>query len=452
MNKLFFYSCLIISVLIGSCSSLLDEKPDIKMDIPKSLADAELLLNDYSTMNMGYPAYGEWSADDYYVTESTFAGALDLDQRNIYLWADMPYQSVNQWQYPYKAVFNANLALDIVESIKNDANSLKRENIEAIAYFFRAFAFQQLIEVFAPTYEHNTADLAMGIPLRLEPNIDLVSIRASLKQCYKQLVSDYNKALPGLNIVEPIRGRPGRAAAYAGLARAYLNMSDFEMAYQYADSSLRLQDDLMDFNLLDSNAALPIAQFNREVLFAATTGSAGPMSMTNGVVDSILYDSYDNHDLRRSIFFEMNSGLENSYSYKGSYDNSIATLFVGLTTSEMYMIKAECAARIGKVDEALNAINTLLLNRIQEGHFLLLDERNPEKLLRLILQERRKELVFRGRRWSDLKRLNLEPSFQKPLKRIMDGVIYILEPNSAKYAYRLPDPVVTIGKLTQNIR
>lgn len=452
MNKFLFYSCLIIPILIVSCSSLLDEKPDIKMDIPTSLADAELLLNDYSTMNMGYPAYGEWSADDYYVTESTFAGALDLDQRNTYIWADMPYQSVNQWQYPYKAVFNANLALDIVRNIKNDANSLKKDNIEAIAYFFRAFAFQQLVEVFAPTYEPNTADVEMGIPLRLDPNVDLVSTRASLKQCYEQLVSDYNKALKSLNIVEPVRGRPGKAAAYAGLARAYLNMSDFEKAYKYADSSLQVRGELMNFNLLDPNAVLPIAQFNTEVLFAATTGSAGPMSMTNGIVDTVLYNSYDNHDLRKSIFFEMNSDLEKSFSYKGSYDNSISTLFVGLTTSEMYLIKAECAARIGKVDEALKTINTLLLSRTEKGYFLLLDERNTVELLDLILEERRKELVFRGRRWSDLKRLNLEPRFEKTLRRIVDGVMYILEPKSAKYAYRLPDPVVTIGKLPQNIR
>ncbi|KKX46775.1 hypothetical protein [Sphingobacterium sp. IITKGP-BTPF85] len=44
------------------------------MVIPKSLTDAELLLNDYNTMNAGYPIFGEWSADEYYITPETFDG------------------------------------------------------------------------------------------------------------------------------------------------------------------------------------------------------------------------------------------------------------------------------------------------------------------------------------------------------------------------------------------
>ncbi|AIM36740.1 hypothetical protein KO02_08520 [Sphingobacterium sp. ML3W] len=90
------------------------------MVIPNSLADAELLLNDYSTMNTGYPVYGELSADEYYVALETFDGMLDFDQRNTYTWMDIIYDDVAQWQRPYKAVFNANQALEIINNNSAD--------------------------------------------------------------------------------------------------------------------------------------------------------------------------------------------------------------------------------------------------------------------------------------------------------------------------------------------
>ncbi|WP_400262957.1 RagB/SusD family nutrient uptake outer membrane protein [Sphingobacterium sp. SG20118] len=232
----------------------------------------------------------------------------------------------------------------------------------------------------------------------------------------------------------------------------YLVIGKFEEAYLYADSCLQLKSELMDFNGLNKNRNLPIDQFNVEVLFPAISATAGPMSLNNGLVDSMLYRSYVSTDLRKAIFFQENTYPLDSYGYKGSYDNGMANLFVGLTTSEVYLIKAEAAARTGKIDVALAVLNSLGEKRYEQHTYLAVMERNTEKLLSLILKERQKELVFRGRRWSDLKRLNLDPRFQKTLKREMHGMIYQLEPNSRKFAYRLPEIVVNNGKLPQNKR
>ncbi|WP_400261325.1 RagB/SusD family nutrient uptake outer membrane protein [Sphingobacterium sp. SG20118] len=321
-----------------------------------------------------------------------------------------------------------------------------------MAYFFRAFAFQQLVEVFAPAYQAKTASSEMGIPLRLSPNMDEPSVRATVQATYDQIVQDYKEASYRLPIDEEIKGRPSRASAYAGLARTYLVMGKFEEAYAYADSCLQLNSTLMDFNDLKSGNSLPIARFNSEVLFAAISATSGPMNLNNGLVDSTLYKSYAPADLRKVVFFRLNTYPLDSYGFKGSYDNSMANLFVGFTTSEIYFIKAEAAARIGKIDAALGALNTLGESRYEWGKYVAVTEQNPLSLLTLILKERQKELVFRGRRWSDLKRLNLDPRFQKTLTREMHGVTYQLEPNSRTYAYRLPEIVVNNGKIPQNKR
>lgn len=450
--KIYKSLCGICMILFSTaCDKFLEVKPDIKMVIPKSLEDAELLLNDYTTMNTGYPIFGEWSADEYYISAETFDGTLNYDQRNVYTWQDVIYDDASQWQRPYKAVFNANQAIEIINNATNE-DAVKANNLLGIAHFFRAFAFQQLVEVFSPAYQLSTASTEMGIPLRLSPNIDVTSTRASVQQTYEQIIRDYTVACRLLPLSEKINGRPWRASAYAGLARTMLVMGQYENAYAYADSCLQLKGDLIDFNTLNQTSELPIPKFNIEVLFPAVSTTAGPMSLNDGLVDSMLYKSYADNDLRKTIFFRENVMPVGSYGYKGSYDNAIANLFVGLTTSEIYLIKAEAAVRIGKIDNALEALNRLGEHRFKSGLYTPVVERDPDRLLTLLLSERQRELLFRGRRWSDLKRLNLEPRFQKTLRREMKGVLYQLEPNSRKYAFRLPELVVNNGNIPQNIR
>ncbi|MNT81080.1 SusD family protein [compost metagenome] len=99
------------------------------------------------------------------------------------------------------------------------------------------------------------------------------------------------------------------------------------------------------------------------------------------------------------------------------------------------------------------AINTLLRSRWDKNlTYTNVAVTNPDVLLPLILQERRKELVFRGRRWSDLKRLNQDRRFQKTLIRKIKGVEYQLLPNSLLYAYRLPEIVIEQAEIPQNKR
>ena len=77
---------------------------------------------------------------------------------------------------------------------------------------------------------------------------------------------------------------------------------------------------------------------------------------------------------------------------------------------------------------------------------------DPDEALSLILQERRKELVYRNLRWTDLRRLNLEPKFAKSIKRTIKGTEYILEPNDGRYVFAIPDDEIKISGIEQNMR
>ncbi|GGH10419.1 membrane protein [Sphingobacterium alkalisoli] len=452
MKNIYAIIGLVSSSLNFSCSEFLDEKPDIKMVVPKSLTDVELLLNDYAAMNMGYPLLGEWATDDYYLTKQSWEAIANQDQRNAYIWKDEPYEDAVQWQRPYKTVYIANQVLEILSGLPKTGDPPTYQRVYGAAHFFRAFAFHQLLEVYAPAYDSSTAGVELGIPLRLSPDIDGSVGRANLSDSYGQVLSDYRIAISNLPGNEGRKGQPHKAAAHAGLARAYLYMGMFAEAYLHADSAIQLSPELMDYNKLKETDNFPVPRFNGEVLFPAMSTNAGPMGFTIALVDSTLYASYAESDLRRTIFFRSNAAPTGSYLYRGNYDRTSAQLFVGLTTSEIYLIKAEAAVRVGKSAEALLALNTLLKKRWELNSFVDIEEADAGRLLAIILQERRKELLFRGRRWADLKRLNTEGAFQKTLVRKIGDQQYTLEPNSPKYAVRLPESVVRIGNLQQNKR
>src|SRR5690606_71495 len=123
-----------------------------------------------------------------------------------------------------------------------------------------------------------------------------------------------------------------------------------------------------------------------------------------------------------------------SSGFQGSYDGNYASYisFDGITTDEMYLIRAEAYARTNKIAESLTDLNTLLLKRYATGTFPGYESMDQTALISLIKDERRKELVYRGLRWSDLRRYNLEND-NITLTRVIGGVAYTLPPNDLRW-------------------
>ncbi|MFD2902517.1 RagB/SusD family nutrient uptake outer membrane protein [Sphingobacterium anhuiense] len=446
--RILVYAILIITI---SCDDFLDSKPNQKMAVPKTLEHADLLLNDYSTLNSVYPTFGEIASDDYFISTANWSGLSDMDEKLTYNWSDPDIANSKQWQASYRAIYQVNQVLEVLKDIERNKQLSLYDRIKGGACFYRAFALHQLAVVFAPVYVPSNVN-ALGLPLRLSPDIDFKSVRSTLKETYDQIITDYQIAVRLLPEQEILLGRPAKISAYAGLARVYLDMSDYERAYAYADSALNMNNSIIDFNTINVGLSIPFKRFNSEVIFSASTPSAGPLGIAFCRVDTNLYQAYGAHDLRKTAFFRIGSGTPNYYSFKGSYDGSTSGIFVGLTVPELLLIRAEAAVRTNRAAQALADYNKLLKNRISNTFYTPSLENDPTKLLTLILEQRRLELIFRGRRWADLKRLNKEPRFAKQLVRVLDGKTYSLEPNSHKYAIKIPQIVIEQTGITQNIR
>jgi hypothetical protein len=187
----------------------------------------------------------------------------------------------------------------------------------------------------------------------------------------------------------------------------------------------------------------PLAEFNKEVIFHSLLVNWGNIT-SDAIIDSSLYASYGMNDLRRTAFFDSSGTL-----FRGSYYGG-KLLFSGLATDEMYLTRAECNARNGHITAAMDDLDTLLTYRYHTGAFVPVTASGTTDAIVKVLQERRKELLLRGLRWSDLRRLNRDSNFAVTITRTINGQTYTLTPNSFRYVFPVPDDVLQLSGIAQN--
>src|SRR5690606_6207682 len=157
-------------------------------------------------------------------------------------------------------------------------------------------------------------------------------------------------------------------------------------------------------------------------------------------IDTVLYELYEDNDLRKTTLFEVRE--DGTIRFRGNYagDDSQG-IFNGITTAELILIKAECLIRLGRLSEAAATLDSLLVNRYRANTLKPAHFTDEQSALTFIINERRKELLFRGSRWTDLKRLNLESNFKQSIYRFIDGEMFELPANDNRYVFRIPDDV-----------
>ncbi|QNK61105.1 RagB/SusD family nutrient uptake outer membrane protein [Pedobacter sp. PAMC26386] len=453
---------LVLSTLLCSCKKYLDLKPDRSLYVPSNLTDCQALLDDYTKMNSGYPADGEVASDHYYLTDASWTSLSNKDNRDNYIWTIQANHSVTSWAQPYATIFNSNLVLQVLDGI-TPKSDIEYNTIKGSALFFRGFALHSIASLFCKPYDAIASANDPGVPTRLSPDINIVYGRGTVQQTYNQIIQDLKMSVDLLPATSTIKSRPNKAAAYAELARVYLSMRDYTNAGTYADLCLKINSLLLNYSSLNATATIPFTRFNDEVIFSSTLTSPNfpPLSQTNAKIVSTLYSSYQSNDIRKQIFFKTNTGPNlGTFAFKGSYDGSSTILFGGLATDEMYLIRSECFARAGKTTEALNDLNNLLktrwkitlVNGVNTTPYPNYTASSADEALGIILKEREKELIFRGIRWTDLRRLNKESRFAITLARTINGIIYSLPPDDSRYTLLIPQNVINNTGVPQNDR
>jgi len=461
MKKLHLY---IISIMaLSGCDKFLDIKPKDKF-IPTTVTDYENMLNSGTMVNYG-DMYWDLQTDDAFLPEGepgNLYSARQVFARLIYKFNTSPYDQGNNdytWSEGYKRIFYCNSVINNIMDA-TEGSDASRRSIRAEAYLGRAMEHLLLVNTYAQHYDGATAATTPGVPIALIADISAKFTRNSVQEVYQQVLSDLNTAVADLPLKNrPTKFRATKAGGYAALARTYLFMGDYANAKKNADLALGLQSELKDMNTYQIIAPgpfpnvpgapvgwtnIPDAQLNTETIVARHF--LRPMGLGQYVCASPeLTALFTNDDKRWTLYYADGWPPAPPFNYmnrygvkiflRGDYYNN----FLGVP--EMYLVRAECLAREGKQADALADINKLRLHRITPAAYKAFTPADfgsdAERVLRFVLDERRRELAFTGIRVIDLKRLNKEPRFAKTIKHTAEGTVYELLPNSKEYLRQL---------------
>jgi len=460
--KIILTVIIMLSLFIQSCSktdSWLDEKSNLGDVKPTTLVDFQAILDNATIMNFGYPGAGLTGGDNYYLIDQNYTSSAQY-LRNSYIWAKDIFAGAasSDWTSAYKIIQCANIVLDGLQSIKkSSANALEYDRVKGSALFFRSYAYYTLSQTFCGPYTAASIN-DPGLVLRENSDVGVKSSRATIGETYLRMLEDISEAIDILSATSGYQTRPTRSAANGLMAKIQLSMDNYEEALKYSGDALAEFKYLLDFNNTNVVSTATTFRFpaypgNPEILFYARQPgltSTSASTTTLGYVDSTLYKSYENDDLRKTIFYQYTN--KTKIQFRGNYSGTLNN-FAGIATNEILLIHSECNARTGKYSDALDDLNLLLSKRYRAGKFVPLNISDPDLLLMKILEERRKELPFTGQlRWEDLRRLNKDQRFAKILVRIIAGTRYELLPKSKRYVFPIPDVELELSGISQNER
>lgn len=452
-----------IMLLLGNCkkqNEWLDVKNNKNEVVPKTLNEFQAVL-DFQNLNLSLGGLGLIGTDNVYITEANLKG-IGQDERNTYLWAKDLWQGSTSGTFfnPYNRIETANIILDGLENINPASNPIFYDSIKGQALFLRAHMFYLLAQLYCKPYTENSADMDLGLQLRISSDPNIVIHRSTVKETYDLMIKDLKNSNSLLPKSPTYKTRSSQLSANALLAKVFLSMEDYHSALEYSKKVLDAYDTLLDFNspVININNTYPfpaysISSGNPEIIyygagigFSAITAA----SFGRGNVNRELYDMYHSNDLRKTLFYT--TDVVGNLRLKGTYTGNNLTFF-GMATNEIYLVYAESCARTSKTEEAIVYLNKLLQNRYKVGTFNDLIAGSEDEVLRLVLEERRKELAFTGQiRWEDLRRLNKDPRYAKTITHTYLGVEYKLTPNDNRYVFPIPDLEIQLSQIPQNER
>ncbi|GGB26304.1 RagB/SusD family nutrient uptake outer membrane protein [Puia dinghuensis] len=443
----------LLVIVLSGCKKYLNTIADGSLTVPATVDDYQSLLDNHQLTEKVTPGLGPLGITDWYTDSASWASAETMS-KGAYGWDPSIYQPANgsSWSTAYQAIYTCNVIIAGIQRVPapDKDTRIAANAVLGGALFIRSLLFYYLEETFGQPFRPATAAVDAGIPLRTSSDPTQPAPRATVQAVFKQIDADLMQAVSLLPAALQVNNpnRPCQSAALALLARSCLTQQNYPQARKWADSSLRLYPVLLDYNTLDSSAAYPFpTRENPEVLFQCSTLAYKLQYSTSSKVDSNLYRSYDPNDLRRVFFFSPAPG--GGVNFKGYY-TGVRYIFSGIATDEVYLMRAECAARAGDIAAALADLNALLSQRWRKGFFQPLTAQSGDEALRLVVRETRKETLFRELRWADQRRLSKDARFADTLIRTVGGSVRLLPPNSPRYTYLIPDEEVRLGGVAQN--
>lgn len=466
MKKIIYSLFVLLTMTTVGCDNYIDITPKGAVTVDSAQQYYELIA---TPMRGYYPSSFILLSDDQWVKESEILGYESISADGInFTFNEKADRTIlpdnNLYENIYSFILRSNLVIDNVD--KGQGSQELKTLAKAEARTFRAFDHFLAVNTFAKAYNPETAASDGGVCIMDRYDLEATPVKSTVAEVYNFIINELEQAVPQLEEKPVNIYHPNRAFGYALLAKVYLFHRDWAKAQEAAEQSLKLNSQLADYNLInDAGGTARYKNFakdgNPEVLsyhWMAGWGSGEQVCLYHyGMISPELKSLFEANDLRYSLFLRDTGTSITSWFDSGSgaaiWTPAITNLdrftymSVGLRTAEVYLIMAEALARQNNLTEAANYVSQLRDKRIKGGNGHVDAPATQVEMVKMIIDERRKELLFGFNRFFDLKRLNIEPEYQKTITRVFPVLniseahpqqTYTLKPDSRLYIIPFP--------------
>jgi tetratricopeptide (TPR) repeat protein len=459
----------LLSILLIGCTrdNFLDFEPKGRV-IPTKVEEFRALLDQVEpdpniNFTQGFGSHHDFTilaSDNYFLSEEVRANfGISPEQINMYLFREQistDNGDDNTWILYYNQIYVANVVLEGLLTVQN-GTAEEIAALRADASLQRAFAYFNLINIYSVHYNPATASTDLGVPIR--EGIDLEGAdftRASVQEIYDLILSDINDNINALPDLQPanLTFRPSKAGAYTFLARVLLYQGKYQEALEAANKGLALKSSLRDINgdptdPRDSNVlAFPLALEDPQLIWFKDSGGFTIVTTPE------FYGLYEDNDLRKKWFADANTyffaPIPNPVFVAHRANNNTN---VSLSTADLYLMRAECNARLGNVSAANTNLNLLRANRYQTDTYVPINISDETQLLAFVKDEIRREKAPSVLRTFDIKRYNRFDDQKITVTHSFAGETVSITPNSLNWALPIAtNYIVANPEIEQNPR
>lgn len=459
-RKVAVFQGVILSLLLfAGCEKWLNIAPK-GMLVPETVEEFDLMLNANELCKSSfYEAL--FLTDDAYLLVADSENMLDIPTNlgavtgRMYVYdADRYYTETDYNSYydaAYKRIYTYNVVIENILKASGDAQ--KARSIRAEALCGRAMEYLLLINLFAPHYDAATASSSYGVPLILSQDLETESVtKTSVAEVYAQVEKDLHEALADLPS-SPAHGTPlrfSKAASLAFLAKVAFLKGEWASALTWCQ---RVKDEMKGLPLHDWTknklwdpvfvvSDYPDVVNIEENILLRLPDEAFGLSTYTYCPPSLLELFDTEKDMRYVLQFTDNVQGVPLSSPDLRYYASLIKFSTGISTPEIYLMAAECKVRTGDVAGGIDLLNQLRAHRIKE--VVPLAAGTAEEALRLVLEERRRELYNHSvERLIDIKRLAKDPATRVTVRHeLPDGVTIEVDGNDSRMILPIPPQVI----------
>lgn len=360
------------------------------------------------------------------------------------LYEYIPSNNLGIWDEAYGCIAIANIIIH-VDNATVDGETNKIDYLKGQAYLIRALAHFDLLR----NYGQQFVGGSLGVPYVKEfKGENLIPARNTVDEVksaiYGDLETAFNMMSASLDNPDE-KAFPSRFAAKAIESRVALYSGEWARAESAAIAVINSGNYTIasPANYVSTFATDNAENSIFELAFSATdrrgSNSLGFIYRGDvyGDIEVLPYieNIYEDNDVRKDILGYEGSRLRNLGKYPAlNGDDNVSII----RYEEVILNHAEALFEQSKIAEAITQINLITTNRNTSPHTSLTKN--------IILEERRKELIFEGMRFFDLSRINGGIPVNDPLQNIQTPI------NAGDFRLALPIPLVEIDSNSSMIQ